>query len=124
MLREYISIERLDGWIYLPELGVFVAPEAHDILVAVRKELLDPDWAHRTHGSRKTYVVGCRGPLCTKAQRDYGRQYQRTTRGHTRVRMSALRAFDSLIHQVQQSLDKGELKVENGQIKTLQEVSK
>lgn len=123
MLREYISIERLDGWIYLAELGVFVAPEAHDILIAVRKELLDPAWSHRTHGSRKTYVVGCRGPLCTKAQRDYGRQYQRDTRGHTRVRVSALRAFDPLIHHVQEALDTGRIVVADGQIKTLQEVA-
>lgn len=123
MLREYISVEKLEGWVYVPQLGVFVMPGAHDILVAANNELLDPAWSHRKHGSRKTYVVGCRGPLCTKAQRDYGRQYQRDTRGHTRIRRSALRQFDDLIDEIQKSLDSGELVVENGRVKTLQEVA-
>lgn len=44
----------------------------------VRDELSDPEFINRTHGRRSTYAVGCRGPLCRKAERDEAeRKYQR-----------------------------------------------
>lgn len=36
----------------------------------------------RRHGSRSTYSIGCRGPLCRKAERDRGR-------GKYRIRQTA-----------------------------------
>lgn len=35
----------------------------------IRAELLDPEYASRTHGSRSTYADGCHGPLCREAER-------------------------------------------------------
>lgn len=37
-------------------------------------ELLDEEFAGRTHGNRKTYDSGCKGPICRKAARDHGRR--------------------------------------------------
>lgn len=40
---------------------------------AIEKELANPKHSGRVHGRRGTYTLGCRGPLCRKANRDYGR---------------------------------------------------
>ena len=39
----------------------------------VRAELSDPRFISRKHYARATYALGCRGPLCQKAERDRGR---------------------------------------------------
>lgn len=39
----------------------------------IRDELRDPEFGLRQHYSRATYALGCRGPLCRKAERDRGR---------------------------------------------------
>lgn len=44
-------------------------PEMKD----VKDELEDPRFAGRSHGSRATYAKKCKGPLCSKAERDRGR---------------------------------------------------
>lgn len=36
----------------------------------IMDELLDPEYDTRTHGGTGTYAAGCKGPLCTKADRD------------------------------------------------------
>lgn len=36
----------------------------------VANELVDPDFPDRKHYNRSLYFEGCRGPLCTKAERD------------------------------------------------------
>lgn len=41
-----------------------------DIVVQIEQELDDPRWKTRTHGSIGTYVDGCRGPLCRRANRE------------------------------------------------------
>lgn len=43
----------------------------------VQAELNDPKYLGREHRDNKTYVAGCRGPLCRKASRDYGRELYR-----------------------------------------------
>lgn len=45
-------------------------PEMKD----VNDELSNPRLANRTHGSRATYALGCRGPLCSIAERDRARR--------------------------------------------------
>lgn len=44
-------------------------PELKD----VKDELDDPRFSGRSHGSRATYAKKCHGPLCSKAERDRGR---------------------------------------------------
>jgi hypothetical protein len=58
-----ISIEQI---LELPELA------------DVRKELSDPKYASRSHGSRATYALKCGGPLCKKAERDRARRRNET----------------------------------------------
>lgn len=45
-----------------------------DLPAAIRAELTDEDFITRKHYSRSTYALGCRGPLCQKAERDRGRK--------------------------------------------------
>lgn len=42
-------------------------------------ELTDTQFTRRTHHNRKTYQVGCHGPLCLKANRDWA--YRRASVG-------------------------------------------
>lgn len=37
-------------------------------------ELLDEEYANRTHGSSRTYDAGCRGPMCKKSVRERSRR--------------------------------------------------
>lgn len=37
-------------------------------------EILDPDYLKRAHHNTGTYDIGCRGPLCRKAQREHPRR--------------------------------------------------
>lgn len=41
-----------------------------DLISQIVDELLDPNFAGRTHSYRTTYKAGCDGPLCRKAERD------------------------------------------------------
>lgn len=45
-----------------------------DIWRDICEELTDPKFKNRSHHNRKTYTVGCGGPLCRKAARDYMRR--------------------------------------------------
>lgn len=45
-----------------------------DSLSDVLKELMDPRYANRQHGSRATAAKHCLGPLCRKAERDRSRE--------------------------------------------------
>lgn len=45
-------------------------PENADIFF----ELNDSDYLTRQHYSRATYALGCRGPMCRKAEKDRGRR--------------------------------------------------
>lgn len=47
----------------------------HDVC----EELTDPYFRNRSHHNRKTYAVGCAGPLCKKATRDYARRRAAST---------------------------------------------
>lgn len=86
-----------DDWLYMHELDAWVAPECWDVITQIRDELANPQWITWQHGSRTTYKKGCHGPLCKKAYRDYGREYQRKHHGHTRVRVSPHQKFDPII---------------------------
>lgn len=55
-------------------LAVLEWPEMAD----VKNELADPNFASRRHGSRATYALGCRGPLCRKKERDRARIRNKT----------------------------------------------
>lgn len=37
-------------------------------------EIMDADYQSRTHGNRRTYDAGCRGPMCGKSVREHGRR--------------------------------------------------
>lgn len=41
-------------------------------------EISDRTFAGRRHYSRATYALGCRGPLCKKAEKDRGRRRNET----------------------------------------------
>lgn len=52
-----------------------MTPQSLDTLwVMLIHELTYPKYRYKEHHSRITYDSGCRGPLCQKAQRDYGWQ--------------------------------------------------
>lgn len=42
-------------------------------------ELLNSQYSGRTHHNRRTYDAGCRGPLCCKSVREYGRRRSQTS---------------------------------------------
>jgi hypothetical protein len=44
----------------------------------ILSEVLDLTYINRSHATRSTYAKGCRGPLCTKAERDRGRERHAT----------------------------------------------
>lgn len=52
--------------------------ELEQLWYEVVKELTDPEYRNRTHGSRRTCEAGCNGPLCRKAVRDHGRRRQQS----------------------------------------------
>lgn len=41
-------------------------------------ELMNSDYVGRTHGNRRTYDAGCKGPICGKAVREHGRRRTQT----------------------------------------------
>lgn len=45
-----------------------------DLPDEIQAELDNSEFASRIHYSRATYALGCRGPLCRKAERDRGRK--------------------------------------------------
>jgi hypothetical protein len=45
----------------------------------VLAELMDENFPNNKHYSTKTYNIGCRGPLCTKAKRDKQRAVKNPT---------------------------------------------
>lgn len=45
-----------------------------DLPEDIRAELTEERFITRQHYSRSTYALGCRGPLCQKAERDRGRK--------------------------------------------------
>lgn len=82
----------------VPELGDAEWPDDHwPILQACREELLDHQWLGYEHGIRATKVLGCKGPMCMKAARDYGRELQRRINGVQYERVSSVRQFDAFL---------------------------
>lgn len=45
--------------------------DLEEVWLEVMEELTEYKYRNRTHHNPKTYNVGCRGPLCRKALRDY-----------------------------------------------------
>lgn len=65
----------------MPDLPEGFDPESEHVMSAaavvwneIIKELLDEEYLGRTHGNRRTYDVGCKGPICRKAARDHARR--------------------------------------------------
>lgn len=82
----------------VPELDGTEWPEDHwPMLLICREELLDHEYAAYPHGVRATKVLGCTGPMCMKAARDYGRAVQRRLNGAQSERISAVRYFDAFL---------------------------
>lgn len=82
----------------IPELGDAQWTDDHsELLVACREELLDPAYLAYQHGRRATKVLGCDGPMCRKAARDYGRAVQRRMNDAQSERISAVRKFDAFL---------------------------
>lgn len=52
--------------------------ELSDLWHKLIVELLDTEYAGRTHGSRRTYDAGCKGPLCSKGVREHARRRNST----------------------------------------------
>lgn len=59
----------------MPANGVYLTKE--DVLLAVKNELEDEKYNGMFHHEIKTYNAGCKGPLCRKRMRDYGREMYR-----------------------------------------------
>lgn len=79
-----------------PELGVTdpeILTELPRIWREVCTEILDQKFKTRSHLNRKTYEVGCRGPLCTKANRDHF--YRLSTAEH--ITKHKARRFDTVL---------------------------
>lgn len=55
-------------------MGKMTDAELADLWRQLVSELLNEKFQGRTHGNRRTRDAGCKGPLCKKAQRDYGRR--------------------------------------------------
>lgn len=53
----------------------------NDLPIDVQNELSDPFYTGKTHGKKPTYQAGCRGPLCTKNERDTKRAAYRRRKG-------------------------------------------
>lgn len=87
-MREYGSNQMTDTEeLDIPALLTW--PEMADVLA----EINDPRFGGRSHGSRATYAVKCRGPLCTKVEREKQRaKNERTAR-------AAGRPYQASIHR-------------------------
>jgi hypothetical protein len=82
----------------VPELGDGEWSDDHwPFLLACREELLDQEYAAYPHGRRATKALGCDGPMCRKANRDYGREVQRRMNGAQTERISAVRRYDAFL---------------------------
>jgi hypothetical protein len=68
-----------------------------NLLVQCREEMLDPEFSRYQHGTRATRVIGCNGPMCRKAARDYGRELQRRLNGAIRENRSPARMYDDFL---------------------------
>lgn len=77
-------------------LQKFMHPSAHAVYLRVLEELQD-DRDGLTHHTRAGYKRGCRGPLCMKAMRDYGRLYQRKKFGAAKARITHKQVHDELL---------------------------
>lgn len=55
-------------------MGKMTDAELADLWRQLCTELMNEKYQGRTHGNRRTRDAGCDGPLCKKAQRDYGRR--------------------------------------------------
>jgi hypothetical protein len=95
-----LSRARQPGWKYVPLILQYIHPSAEPIYLQSLEELSDPEFAHLEHGSRATYKHGCTGPLCKKAMRDYGRNYQRARSSATKQRVTYKQRFDELLIQL------------------------
>lgn len=45
-----------------------------EMILAINAELTDYDYRGRTHGTRSCVNAGCKGPLCSKYNRDRSRE--------------------------------------------------
>lgn len=82
----------------VPELGDGEWSLDHlPLLAECREELLDPAYLPYAHGVRATKALGCNGPMCRKANRDYGRAVQRRMNNTQSERISAVRKFDAFL---------------------------
>lgn len=86
------------GWAY----SEFVDAWLHDLGVEMLNnavaELDDPSFTSR-HGTRNTKNLGCQGPLCSKASRDYMREYRPPEYGKRWSRKYS--KFDTLLLRIQ-----------------------
>ena len=69
---------------------ILAMPEMKDVV----DELEDPRYGGRSHGSRATYAIKCRGPLCNKVERDRQRR-----RNQAKARKAG-RPYQASIHRV------------------------
>lgn len=82
----------------VPELGDAEWPDDHwPFLLACREELLAQEYLAYQHGRRATKALGCNGPMCKKANRDYGREVQRRMNDAQAERISMVRKFDAFL---------------------------
>lgn len=71
-LQQVLAGERRDTAMSAEDVSLAAILEWPE-MADVKAELSDPHFASRRHGSRATYALGCRGPLCKKKERDRAR---------------------------------------------------
>lgn len=90
--------KREPTWKFVPEMFMYVGPDEYAEIERIRAELSHPEWQGKIHGQRKLYRRGCRGPLCMKDARDYGRRLMRETKNYgDRTRATRAQRFDALL---------------------------
>lgn len=71
--------EPASGYLYFSELDIYVLVEEFSIIFDVAQEINQIQFAGKRHGTRHLKNLGCKGPLCKKAQRDYVRTSDSST---------------------------------------------
>lgn len=93
----------VEGWMFSIHVGGYISDEGAAMLLEAHIEQKDESFNSR-HGTRHCRNMGCLGPMCAKAARDYVRNRRgRGSRINTRHKYGK---FDSLLDHLQQQYDR------------------
>lgn len=78
-LPPVVSNEWAPGYMICPVLEMWVLAHEYTIVLDVYQEINQYDFRGRKHGTCHLKNLGCKGPLCKKAKRDYVRRNDTST---------------------------------------------